>query len=71
MWLSLQATKELTMSPKTMIVELLDDAEHISRANNFTVLAYLIGMAREHAQTEFDMPRPQEQQEEELKATGT
>jgi hypothetical protein len=36
------------MNASETITNLLRDAEHIAKANNFVILAYLIGMALEH-----------------------
>lgn len=59
------------MSAMTMIVELLNDAEHIAKANSYTVLAYLIGMAKEHAVSDLKSGDVDTVEEEPAKATGT
>jgi hypothetical protein len=40
------------MNAKETIASLLRDAAHIAKANNLSILAYLIGMALEHIQDE-------------------
>lgn len=52
MVVSNEAKERDTMNAKETIADLLRDAEHIARANNFVILAYLIGMALEYVENE-------------------